>query len=168
MIRRLVSVPVVQMMARWDSHAILTYVKDAPLITITHEYLKGTKVEPVAGKDGIIKKFDEKVSRDLKALQKDVRRHESEIERLAKDVLATAVTTYPKFIISDKYQLWHIVHDYTAEDREGWKTLCGWSYGLSIFVRKSKIPNKMNIKEHGCDRCFKIEVPLELPDSDIE
>ena len=29
-IRRLVSVPVVQMMARWDSHAVLTYVKDGP------------------------------------------------------------------------------------------------------------------------------------------
>ena len=45
------------MMARWDSHAILTYVKDAPLITITHEYLKGTKVAAVASEGGVVKKF---------------------------------------------------------------------------------------------------------------
>ena len=58
------------MMARWDSHAILTYVKDAPLITIPREYLKGMKVVAVSGEDGVVKQFKDKVTKDLKSLQK--------------------------------------------------------------------------------------------------
>ena len=72
LIRKAVSIPVVQMMARWDSHAILTYVKDAPLITITHEYRKGAMVAVAAGGDDGDKKFKDKVTNDLKKLHKEV------------------------------------------------------------------------------------------------
>ena len=167
-IRKTVSIPVVQMMARWDSHAILTYVKDAPLITITHEYRRGAKVAVAAGDDDVGNKFKDQVTSDLNILQNDVKRHDNEVERLAKDVFATAVTDYPKFIISDKYQMWHTVHDYRQQCRAEWKTSCGWAYGYSIFERKAKIPAKLDIKECGCDRCFKFVKPADEPNADDE
>ena len=168
LIRKAVSIPVVQMMARWDSHAILTYVKDAPLITITHEYRKGAMVAVAAGEDEAGRKFKDKVTADLRTLQKEVKRQENEIEMLAKDVYATTITEYPKFIISDKYQKWHIIHDYRQQCRADWKTSCGWAYGHSIFERKAKIHAKVDIKKVGCDRCFKFTKPDEDPNTDVD
>ena len=41
--RHMVQVPSIMAMARWDSHIVLRYLKEASLATITAEYMRGAR-----------------------------------------------------------------------------------------------------------------------------
>ena len=70
---------------------------------------------------------------------------------------------HPKYIISDKYQKWHVVPQFTDVPTKLWKARCGWKYGCSKFERRTKIPAVWKPDEK-CPRCF--DLPNVGVDSD--
>ena len=50
---------------------------------------------------------------------------------------------------------WHRTFPWKGRDRKDWKCPCGWSYGFSVFEKKSVMPDDLE-KKWKCPRCFPI------------
>ena len=158
MIRHQVGVPLIMLMARWDSHAVLIYVKDAPLINITTEYKKGSKVMITAGDEKEKKKltgqFNSKIMKQLTDLQAEVKQHEEELDKLLKQVKVVESISSPLYVVSDKYKKWHITFPFHDSPKKEWRVRCGWRYGCSIFERRSTVPLDLDRAVYICGTCF--------------
>ena len=86
-------------------------------------------------------------------MQKEVEKHDDDLEELNKKwkILDGKVT--PRYIVSEKYQKWHICQQWQERPSKEWKTACGWRYGKSVFERKSIIPGDLKDEEY-CTTCF--------------
>ena len=153
-----VQLPGIMRMARFDSHVVMGYLKDVPLLNVTQEFKHGAAssssmclVEKVS-KD--TKKFSGKVLKQIEALVMKIEAQEKEMDELVKKFAITDALLSPPFIISDKYQKWHEVLAYSDLPKKSWKTHCGWAYGFSVFERRSKMPDDIDPK-HKCPRCFR-------------
>ena len=152
--------PPLMCMARWDSLCVLTYLKNAPLDLITSQYIAGSaapsgQASSSKGVDTVaLKKFGNKVIQDLNAMKAEAARHDEELTTLGKRLEILDAMAVPKYIVSDKYQKWHVCLVYTGLPIKEMKTRCGWRYGMSIFVRKSFTPDRPWLKYERCPRCF--------------
>ena len=148
MIRRQVGVPLIMLMARWDSHAVLIYVKDAPLINITSEYRKGSNVIVAASgeeeKKQITGQFHAKIMKQLMDLQAEVKQHDEELDQLLKQVKAVESIASPMYVVSDKSKKRHITFPFHDAPKKEWRVRCGWRYGGSIFERRSTVPEDLD------------------------
>ena len=110
--RHMVQVPSIMAMARWDSHIVLRYLKEASLATITAEYMRGARAfKGQAAEDDKVKKakkFSEKTLTALNDLRTEVANHDKELQELNAKMAIMDEVTSPKFVISDKYKKWHI------------------------------------------------------------
>ena len=70
---------------------------------------------------------------------------------------------HPKYVISDKYQKWHVVPKFADVPVKQWKARCGWRYGCSKYGRRSRAPAVWGPDEK-CPRCF--DLPNVGVDSD--
>ena len=159
------------LMARWDSHAVLIYVKDAPLINITTEYKKGSKVMITAGEDKEKKKkltgqFHDKIMKQLTDLQAEVKQHEDDLDRLLKQVKVVESISSPLYVVSDKYKKWHITFPFHDSPKKVWRVRCGWRYGCSVFERRTTVPQDLNRALYICGTCFNETDDAE--ESDVE
>ena len=78
------------------------------------------------------------------------------------EVVESAV--HPIYVVSDKYQKWHISSPYADVQKKFWKCRCGWKYGRSIFDRMSSLPDNLDVTDKRKD-CFDIQFSGE-PDSE--
>ena len=156
MVRNGVQVPIVMLMARWDSNAVLKYIKDAPLITITGEFKRGVralKIKAIEDKHHEFKGFSKKALADLQALRASVEHHERELANVCSNISKLKYAVHPIYVISDKYRKWHVVPKFAGVAVGLWKARCGWRYGASKFERRSKPPAVWGADER-CPRCF--------------
>ena len=160
MCRHGVQFPTISCLARWDSHAILGYLKDAPLVNATEEFKNKGKIRkmiadhsaPDGNKAGK-KIFGDKVFKQLADMRKTVDEHEQDLDRLAQRMKLAEDCAVPRFVLSDKYQKYHVALTYMDVPPTEWKTWCGWSYGGSVFQRRTKVPEDIDPKRK-CPRCF--------------
>ena len=157
-----VSVPAIMAMARWDSHCVLRYLKDAVLHDITQVYKQGSLALTDAGAETKDKKktnvqtpriLNSKVLKQLDDMAKEVERQEQELADLSHKLEIVDTKVSPPYIISAKYKKWHIClywHDSAAEE---WKTKCGWRYAASKYERRGVLPTSL-AAEHRCGTCF--------------
>ena len=83
MIKNGVSVPPIMVLARWDSHCVLRYAKEAPLKTLTADYKRGVRTErakTIEDKNEATRKMSKKVLDQLAAMQKEVEKHDDDLE----------------------------------------------------------------------------------------
>ena len=128
---------------------------------ITGQYIAGSATassltQPGAGSavdTSALKLFGNKVIQQLNTLRAEALRHEEELTMLGKkhDILESS--TLPKYIISDRYQKWHVRLVYVDVAIGNMKTRCGWRCGASIFERRAFAPIKWKPDER-CPRCF--------------
>ena len=166
MVRNGVQVPIAMLMARWDSNAVLRYIKDAPLITITGEFKRGVralKIKAIEDKHQEFKGFSKKALADLQALRSTVEHHEQELAGMGATLSKLKSAVHPIYVISDKYRKWHVVPKFAGVAVSLWKARCGWRYGASKFERRSKPPAEWGPDER-CPRCF--DLPNISEDSD--
>ena len=154
-----VQYPTISCLARWDSHAILGYLKDAPLANATSEYKTLGQVSKLIavhdGKANGKKLFGGKVMKQLEALEEKVKEQEADLEALTGRLKITEDAAVPRFVVSDKYQKYHLALSYVDVSKSEWKTHCGWAYGYSVFERRSKIPDDL-MDKHKCPNCFAV------------
>ena len=138
-IRAGVAVPPIMFLARWDSHCVLRYAKDAPLKNITAEYKRGLRQEKLKELGGtthtVVKNMSDAVTKILKQMEEEVVKHDDELEAMHKKLAILDSKVSPKYIISDQYKTWHITQKWQDVPAAGWRALCGWRYGKSVFER---------------------------------
>ena len=86
-------------------------------------------------------------------MKSEAARYDEELAALGKRLEILDATAVPKYIVSDKYQKWHVCLAYTDLPIKDMKTRCGWRYGMSIYMRKSFTPVTWK-KDERCPRCF--------------
>ena len=87
-----VQVATILLLARWAGATIMWYLKDAPLLGVTKEYMKGKRTAKATmptdeqpTKDATqAKKFTDKCLKQLGALEAEVREHEDKLRKLVK------------------------------------------------------------------------------------
>ena len=85
MMRHGVQVPPIISMARWETHCVLRYLKDSPLINITKAYRDGGQAIKVgaSGEETLaIKKFGQQTLKQLEELTVQVAKQDEELARL--------------------------------------------------------------------------------------
>ena len=74
------------------------------------------------------------------------------------------------YIVSDKYQVWHVVFPRLDPPVKSHKTHCGWSYGRSVYQRRVEVPEGLprkpakKLDESLCPRCF----PDDAADDELD
>ena len=161
MIRAGVAVPPIMLLARWDSNCVLRYAKDAPLKNITADYKRGVRKERMKAltdeAEGL-KKFSIKAMEQLKILEVEVAKHDQDLEDMNAKLAIFDSKLTPKYVISDKYQKWHICQKWQDVPSKEWRTLCGWRYAKSVFERRTELADNLKDTE-CCTTCFDLDAP---------
>ena len=101
------------------------------------------------------KLFGGKVMKQLETLEKSVKEQGMDLEALTGRLNITEDDAVPRFVVSDKYQKYHLALKYVDVSKSEWKTHCGWAYAYSVFEKGSKIPDDLSDK-HKCPNCFAV------------
>ena len=171
-----VQIASIMLLARWAGWIIAQYVKDAPLAGLASEYKKGKRIKVGAQDDRKTKKIDKlstKALDTIKTLESEIRQQEEKLEQMVKDMAIMDRRIEAPYIVSDKYQVWHVVFPWLDAPVKAHKTHCGWSYGRSVYQRRVEVPEGLPRKplnkhdESLCPRCFPDDaVDDELDDDD--
>ena len=144
-------------LARWDSHCVLRYAKEAPLKTLTEDYKKGVRVQRARAIEDkaatSTAKLSKKVMDQIAAIEVEVAAHDDELDKLKQRLKIVDEVLTPKYIISEKYQKWQICLQFRNLPVKEWKAVCGWKYGRSVFERRTVLAENMNDKDF-CSTCF--------------
>ena len=165
--RAAVQLMLIMILARWDSHVILRYVRDAPLSGLTDEYKKGKSTSissssshsaPPAIEDDRKSgnKFAVKAMNQLKEMAEEVKKVQAELDDAKKHIEVVESAVHPIYVVSDKYQKWHITFPYADVQKKSWKCRCGWKYGKSVFDRMVNLPDDLSVTDK-CKDCFEIQ-----------
>ena len=152
-----VQVPPIMCMARWDSMAVIGYLKDVPLLNITKEYKAGGRVKGlqyVTDRTKALQRFSDRTMKQLEELRRTVTKQEEELEEMQTHLKIVEAAATPRYVVSDKYQKWHVTLAYVDVPAKLMKTYCGWAYGRSVYERRSEVPLGLP-KSEKCPRCFK-------------
>ena len=142
----------IALMGRWGSDAVLRYVGEAPLLTLTgncKQLLEGRSIE------SLLRELRAEVARGsskIDAMENNVSRAVSEVELLkAKPV--------DGFVFNPTSGVWHepVILD-LAIAPSAWKTRCGWSFGYQPHIIKRSTDIRPESKR--CERCLP---PQALP-----
>ena len=131
-----------QIFARWGSDAILRYVADIPLATITGE-ISGSSAS--AGQ----------AVRTLSTLlETHVKNAQEQVAVLRQEVTSVRGQLHPSYVQNGQSQVWHHVlrAGITILPTE-WRAMCGWRFGLRSHTLTSTPPSD-TVK--WCDRCSRL------------
>ena len=150
-----IALPIIMLLARWESQAIMGYVAEAPLATVTRDYKQKEAQDPLTHR---ISSLDQHISgnveitatsdnSELANLEEKFARMESRLQKMEKIKLP-----YVKNDISDVTHL--IVFCDEASDPSEWQTKCGWRFYLGQHSRKEALPIRPSLI---CGTCLPLE-----------
>ena len=91
-------------------------------------------------------------------MESEVAKHDDDLELMNKKLAILDSAVSPKYIIGDKHKKWHITQRWQDVPVSGWRALCGWRYGESVFERRSALAEVMK-DEDFCTTCFDMDAP---------
>lgn len=176
-----IPVQLIQLLGRWTSQAVMRYVQESHMVQIpnlplavagTHNQVKHTGEIPIA----VVEEQPQSAHpapftaaseqdqpeeaqenqpvhppRDLSALQAQI------------DAIQLAIQRPPQaFVARHRGKVLHIgMMEELHTPPHSWKTRCGWSYGLTNFIRLSEV----HVGARKCQKCFDL---ADERDSDSE
>ena len=163
-----ISLPVIMLLARWESSIIMRYVSEAPLEAVTQDYknlqcnseitqyMKGLKSE-------ILQNIDFTASSEtelVKDLQGKCQELQKRLESIENDKGRYIVNTDPT---SGKFH--SLLLDSRTLPPSEWKTRCGWKYGYSQYAVVQALTNNW---KKICGTCLPLERRALQPDDTID
>ena len=90
----------------------------------------------------------------LKVLETKIREQEAVLQDLV-DKLKDSdyAEEEERYIVSYKYNKWHLTFPWRNKDPRQWKAPCGWSYGFSVIEGQRYMPESLE-RRWMCPRCF--------------
>ena len=144
-----VTMPCIQLLARWDSAVVLRYVAEAPLEALSADYrrsLAGPDLEDML----VRSRSDlESLRRDLEALSKQTQLH-FESERELRALTCVPAPPVEEFVVSVTDRVHRVLPGRSLCPPASWKTYCGWPFALSPHTLSTKRPTG-----RVCKACFK-------------
>ena len=119
--RRLVPVPSMMGLVRWESHVVLRYLKYAILVNITGEYRRGlTKIRITSehANESCAIRINGKALEKLTTLEDHIKTTEDKLRQLAAEVDWTTARVEPMYIVGNKYRRWHLAFPWRDVGRE--------------------------------------------------
>jgi len=179
-----IAIPVIKLLARWQSDIVMRYLAEAPLLILTEAYRQGG---PTVSGASISDKKPEQCGTIEVAQQKKKRRTETmafskvaieeaaahaalaeaaaeaahdEIQALKERLftLETQSLYMPELVVNDSGlgAVHRNLSAFALETPDLWRTACGWRYGKAKFVR-SKLAQHGFAQERMCERCFHLK-----------
>ena len=100
-----------------------------------------------------VRVITDKALTKLKALESKIRDHEAALQDLADKLKDDDYAEgEERYIVSYKYNKWHLTFPWRNIDSKSWKTPCGWSYGSSVIERQRDMPDDLQ-RKWMCPRC---------------
>ena len=103
--------------------------------------------------------FTKKLLNTVDKLTEEAAERDKEIQQLAAKLEIVDGKASPKYLVSAKYQKFHVCLAWQDCQPSEWRTKCGWKYGASKFQRRSALPSNLTNKEKclGRGACFDYE-----------
>ena len=163
-----ISLPVIMLLARWESAIIMRYVSEAPLAAVTQEYknlqCQSDITQYIKGmREEVMQNLDFTASSDS-SLINDLRDKCQELHKR----MTTLETEKGRYIVntdpaSGKYHA--LLFDSPAAPPAEWRTRCGWRYGhASYTIVQTMTTNWKRI----CSTCLPLERQALQPDDNSD